>query len=299
MPKPYQVSNMNILYLVTGKNPLHHAQTYFSMYSFLNQTEVHDRVYVITDAPEFYERLQSKINIIRINQMQLKDWQGEHSFFWRAKIKALEHICGLHPNESVLYLDTDTFLFGNLESLKLTLENPVMHLNEGKLSERKSKTEKRMWKGVKNKVFGGITIHENHCMWNAGVVGIPANKGLKISELALSICDEMLMEGITPYFIEQFSSSVALSENGDIKSGEKYIAHYWSNKEKWNQAIHEFIITSSLKNNSLEDDIKAISQFDFSENAVLKRVPNTQIRLKKLVEKWFPSIDINFAKNTQ
>jgi lipopolysaccharide biosynthesis glycosyltransferase len=280
---------MNILYLVIGKNPLHHAQTCFSIYSFLNQTDVTDRVYVITDAPEFYNRLSEKINIIPVNQAQLEDWQGEHKFFWRAKIMALEHICTLHPDESVLYLDTDTFLFGNLETLKSDLKNPMMHLNEGKLSERKSKTEKRMWQGVKNKIFGGITIEEKHCMWNAGVVGIPANKGLKICELALNICDEMLSEGVTPYFIEQFSSSVALSENGDMKAADKYIGHYWSNKDEWTDAIYQFLITSTLKNNSLEADIEAINQFDFSKNAVLKRVPNTQIRLKKLVEKWFPS----------
>ncbi|MCX6296448.1 MAG: hypothetical protein NTX97_10350, partial [Bacteroidetes bacterium] len=228
---------MNILYLVIGENPLHHAQTCFSIYSFLNQTNATDRVYVITDVPDFYNRLSEKINIIPINQAQLKDWQGEHKFFWRAKIKALEHICTLHPDESVLYLDTDTFLFGNLETLKSDLKNPMMHLNEGKLSERKSKTEKRMWQGVKNKIFGGITIQENHCMWNAGVVGIPANKGLKICELALTICDGMLAEKVTPYFIEQFSSSVALSENGDMKAADKYIGHYWSNKDEWTDEI--------------------------------------------------------------
>lgn len=286
---------MNILYLVTGKNPLHHAQTCFSIYSFLNQTEVHDRVYVVTDAPEFYSRLNPKINIIPINQIQLKDWKGEHKFFWRAKIKVLEHICTLHPDESVLYLDTDTFLFGNLKTLKSDLKNPMMHLNEGKLSERESKTEKRMWWGVKNKVFGGITINEKHCMWNAGVVGIPANEGLKICELALTICDGMLSKKITPYFIEQFSSSLALSENGDIKAADKYIAHYWSNKDEWTDEIYQFIIISTLKNNTVEDDIAAISHFNFGKNAVLKRVPNTQIRLKKLVEKWFPSINKKFV----
>jgi hypothetical protein len=286
---------MNILYLIIGENHQHHAQTYFSICTFLHQTDVHDRIYVITDSPDFYKRLGEKVNIIPINQAQLKDWQGEYKFFWRAKIKALEHICNLHPDEPVLYLDTDTFLFSDLKLLKLDLQNPMMHLLEGKLSERKSKTEKQMWQGVKNKVFGGITIHEKHGMWNAGVVGIPAHKGLKICSLALNVCDELLREKITPYFIEQFSSSVALSENGDMKPAEKYIGHYWSNKEEWSDAIQRFIINSSLKNNSLETDIEDIKQFDFSKIAILKRIPNTQKRLKKLVEKWFPSVDKEFV----
>ena len=285
---------MNILYLVIGKDPLHHVQTYFSICSFLRQTDIHDRVYVMTDAPEFYERLRDKSNVIQINEAQLKDWQGEFKFFWRAKIKVLEHICTLHPTESVLYLDTDTFLFGSLNMLKSELKSPIMHLNEGKLSQRKSKTEKRMWQDVKNKVFGGIIIEEKHCMWNAGVVGIPANEGLKVCKLALTICDEMLVEKVTPYFIEQFSSSLALSENGNIGAGDKYIAHYWSNKDEWTDEIYQFMITSTLKNNTVEDDIEAMSSFNFGKNAVLKRTPNTQIRLKKLVEKWFPSINKKF-----
>lgn len=286
---------MNILYLVFGENQQNHAQAYFSICSFLGQMDAHDRVYVMTDAPDFYERLNGKIEILTINKTQLDDWQGTHQFFWRAKIKAIEHICRLQPKESVLYLDTDTFLYSDLKKLKSDLENPVMHLNEGALCKLKSKTEKLMWKQVGNKTFGGIQIQSHHAMWNAGVVGIPANKGLKICQLALDICDDMLVANVTRRLIEQFALGVALSENGDIKSAESYIGHYWSNKEEWSIAIQRFIINSTLKNNTLSSDIEDIKQFNFSKIAILKRIPNTQKRLKKIVEKWFPSADKLFV----
>jgi hypothetical protein len=282
---------MNILYLVFGENQQNHAQAYFSICSFLGQMDAHDRVYVMTDAPDFYERLNEKIKILTINKTQLDNWQGTHQFFWRAKIKAIEHICRLHPKESVLYLDTDTFLYSDIKALKTDLENPVMHLNEGALSELKSKTEKLMWQQVGNKNFGSVQIQAHHAMWNAGVVGIPANKGLKICQLALDICDDMLVANVTRRLIEQFALGVALSENGDMKPAESYIGHYWSNKEEWSVFIQRFIINSSLKNNSLETDIEDIKRFNFSKIAILKRIPNTQIRLKKLIEKWFPSED--------
>jgi hypothetical protein len=262
--------------------------------------DAHDRVYVMTDAPDFYERLNGKIKILTINKTQLDDWKGTHQFFWRAKIKAIEHICTLHPKESVLYLDTDTFLYSDLKRLKSDLDNPVMHLNEGALSELKSKTEKLMWQQVGNKNFGSVQIQTHHAMWNAGAVGIPANKGLKICQLALDICDDMLVANVTQRLIEQFALGVALSENGDMKPAESYIGHYWSNKEEWSIAIQRFIINSSLKNNSLETDIENIKRFNFSKMSILKRIPNTQIRLKKLVEKWFPSKNKTFitAKTT-
>ncbi len=286
---------MNILYLVFGENQQNHAQAYFSICSFLGQMDAHDRVYVMTDAPDFYERLNGKIEIITINKTQLDDWQGKHQFFWRAKIKAIEHICRLHPDEAILYSDTDTFLYSDIKILKSDLENPVMHLNEGALSQLKSKTEKLMWQQVGNKVFGGVLIQPHHAMWNAGVVGVPAHKGLEICQLALDICDDMLVANVTRRLIEQFALGVALSENGDMKPAENYIGHYWSNKEEWSVAIQRFIINSSLKNNSLKVDIQDIKQFDFSKIAILKRIPNTQRRLKKLIEKWFPSEDKGFV----
>jgi len=285
---------MNVLYLVFGENQQNHAQAYFSICSFLGHMDANDRVYVMTDAPNFYERLNGRIDILTINKTQLDDWQGKHQFFWRAKIKAIEYICGLYPEESVLYLDTDTFLYSNIKKLKSDLKNSVMHLNEGALSKLKSKTEKLMWQQVENQTFGGVQIQSHHCMWNAGTVGIPAHKGLDICQLALNICDDMLVANITRRLIEQFALGVALSENGDMKPADKYIGHYWSNKDEWTDAIYQFIINSTLKNDSLETDIENIKYFDFSKYSVLKRIPNTQKRLKKLVEKWFPSEDKKF-----
>jgi hypothetical protein len=285
---------MNILYLVFGNEQRNHSQAYFSICSFLRQMEASDRIFVMTDNPNFYARLGERINILTINQELLNVWQGEYQFFWRAKIKAIEHICTLHPEQQTLYLDTDTFLFSELNQLKNVLKNPVMHLNEGKLSKLKSKTDKMMWQQVGNRTFGGITINPEHCMWNAGVVGIPADKGQLMTELALNICDDMLKENVTRRLIEQFSLSVALSEKGDLQAAEPFIGHYWSNKDEWNEAIQKFMLESFLKGNSIQDDIEAIANFNFSKIAILKRIPNTQIRLKKVISKWFPSEDKQF-----
>ncbi|MDZ7898405.1 MAG: hypothetical protein U5N85_10335 [Arcicella sp.] len=286
---------MNILYLVFGNEQRNHSQAYFSICSFLGQMEASDRIFVMTDNPNFYDRLSKRINTLTINLELLNTWQGEYKFFWRAKIKAIEHICHLHPEQQTLYLDTDTFLFSTLNQLKDQLKNPVMHLNECELSQLKSKTDKMMWQQVGNRTFGGININSNHCMWNAGVVGIPANKGQMVTELALNVCDDMLKKNITRRLIEQFSLSVALSEKGNLQAAEPFIGHYWSNKDEWNEAIQKFMLKSFLKGNSVQDDIEAISTFDFSKIAIQKRIPNTQLRLKKIISKWFPSEDQAFV----
>lgn len=288
---------MNILYLVFGNDQRNHSQAYFSICSFLAQMDATDRVFIMTDNSDLYTRLGKRINILETNQEHLTKWQGEYKFFWRAKIKAIEYISRLYPHEATLYLDTDTFLFSSLNELKTLLKNPVMHLNEGNLSKLKSKTEKTMWQQVGGRTFGNIPINSEHCMWNAGVVGIPANKGQIISESALTICDDMLKEDVTRRLIEQFSLSVALSENGNLQAAEPYIGHYWSNKEEWNEAIQKFMAASFLKGHTIQEDIEAISTFDFSKIALQKRIPNTQIRLKKVISKWFPSKDKAFISS--
>jgi hypothetical protein len=249
---------------------------------------------VITDAPNFYVRFGDRVQIIEINQTQIEAWKGEYNFVFRAKIKAIEYVCQLYPNQPTLYLDSDTFLFTDLKLLKDSLVNPLMHMKEGLLSELKSKTIRKLWETVRGREFAGIKIQANHAMWNAGVVGIPAGQGLKITDLVLQICDKILAERVGKWIVEQFSFSIVMSENGNLQATEPFIGHYWSNKEGWNEEIEKFMLTSFLKGNSVQDDIKAISEFDFSKIAIQKRIPNTQMRLKKIIEKWFPSEDKAF-----
>ncbi len=286
---------MNILYLVFGDEQLYHSQAYFSICSFSSQMEVSDRVLVMTDTPNFYVRFGNKVQIIEINQTQIEEWKGEHNFVFRAKIKAIEYACQLYPNQPLMYLDSDTFLFNDLRLLKKSIVNPLMHLREGLLSELKSKTIQNLWRTVEGHELEGIQIQTKHAMWNAGVVGLPANQGLKITNSVLKICDEILAMKVGKWIVEQFSFSIVMSEIGNLQPAEPFIAHYWSNKEEWNEAIQQFMLKSFLKKSSVQDDILAISQFNFSKIAIQKRIPNTQIRLKKLVEKWFPSEDKLFV----
>jgi hypothetical protein len=285
---------MNILYLIFGDEQLYHSQAYFSICSFLCRMEATDRVLIMTDAPDFYVRFNDRVQIIEVNQAQIEAWKGEYNFVFRAKIKAIEYACQLYPNEPTIYLDSDTFLFNDLKLLSKSIANPLMHTREGLMSELKSKTIRKLWQTVKGREFAGIQIQAKHAMWNAGVVGIPAGQGLKITDLVLQICDKILAEKVGKWVVEQFSFSIVMSENGNLKPVENYIGHYWSNKEEWNEAIQKFMLNSFLKGNSVQDDIKAISEFNFSKIAIQKRIPNTQIRLEKLVKKWFPSEDKAF-----
>jgi hypothetical protein len=281
---------MDLLFLTFGPNIKNHYQANFCILSFLKQREQVNSINIYTDHPEFYTHLSQFVNVVQVTEQLLQEWKGEHDFFWRVKIKAIEDFMlkgGQHP---VVYLDSDTFLHQDLGSFQQQLAqgSAFMHEQEGKLSELRSKTEKTMWSQVQDKAFGGVTITASSSMWNAGVVAIPAQKNLEAIQLAQHICDDMCAAGVSRRLIEQFAISVALDTTYGLQPASPWIGHYWSTKDDWNEAITAFFLESLLKSYTLEEDIRRMDTFNFSQLPIRKKVKNTRIRLLKLVDKLFP-----------
>ncbi len=291
---------MNLLYLTFGENISNHIQAHFSILSFLTHQEDIHTINVITDTPDFYNSLEHRINIIKINEETLKEWKGKYDFFWRIKIKAIEMLCSMYMNEPVVYLDSDTFLYSKIKPISdaLLKGTAFMHEKEGELSKAKSKTEKRMWHQLKDGTFGNIKMVASHAMFNAGVVATPNQKNNAECLLAVQICDEMCKQGVTKRLIEQFALSVALHEMYGLQEAKNAIAHYWSNKESWNSAIENFLLSANFKSFTFEQTIEAIKDFNFSEQPVKIKAKNTNRRLRNLTDKFFPHQDLLFIKNT-
>ncbi|WP_207435305.1 hypothetical protein [Sabulibacter ruber] len=281
---------MNLLFLTFGPNIKNHFQANFAILSFLPYLKEQHRIYVYTDYPNLYQHLQDHVQVVTATPEQLTQWKGPHNFFWRVKIKAIEQLVQQHPDQSVMYLDSDVFLYRNPEELcsELAAGKAFMHLCEGKLSELKSKTDKRMWSQVKGLNIGNLQITENHHMWNAGVVTLPAQKNLEAIQLALQICDTLCAQKVTPRLIEQFALSVALEETYELCEAKPWIAHYWGNKDEWNECINQFFMESHLQGLSLDQDIARLQQFNFKSLALLKRPKNTRTRLINVVDSLFP-----------
>ena len=288
---------MQLLYLVFGKNLQNHFQANFSILSFLRQGKgVLTGITVVTDAPDFYRQLGAAITVEAIDAATLQAWQGAHNFFWRAKIKAMEHVARQQTHAPLLYLDTDTFLHGLLPELAqlLATGTALMHEAEGPLAQLPSKTERRMWEQVQGRAFGGISISAQHQMWNAGAVAVPAVRNLEAIALALRICDDMCAQQVTPRLIEQFALSVALAETYPMQEAKPYIGHYWSTKEEWNASISAFLLESHLKQRTLAAELEALADFDYQQLPVKKKTRNTQHRLNRLVSKLLPPREVEF-----
>ena len=284
---------MNLVYLAFGNNITIHSQANFSILTFLSQKQCFNKIIVLTDNPEFYKHLSSEdcIKIEAINDEVLNTWKGEYNFFWRIKIKALEYVFNLNPSQHILYLDADTFLFNGLEFIVKSLDSGknIMHLNEGKLSMIKSKTTSKMWNQIKDNTYAGISINKEHCMWNAGVVGVSKLTAKETLAQALIICDQMCEEKVTDRLIEQFALSLALNSKTNLVSAERYIGHYWGNKEEWNRFINATLLKFYFGKYNLNQQVVFLTTTNFSSLPVLIKIPNTRKRLVKLVTKLFPN----------
>lgn len=286
---------MHLLYLTFGPNAANHALATFSALTFLRQRAALGgagfRIHVFTDAPAWYRHLTDHVELTELTPAQLQEWRGEVDFFWRIKIKALEHLAARFPGEPLLYLDADTFLHGDgARHLQAPLGagTALMHEPEGPLAALPSKTERLMWQQVRGQAFGGVTITERHAMWNAGAVGIPGARAATALPLALRLCDEMCARGVTRRLIEQFALSVALTETGPLEAARPAVGHFWSTKEAWQTRIDAFLLASRLQSRSVAADLAALADFDFRAAPVYERRRSTAAKLHRLADKLFP-----------
>jgi len=291
---------MKIVLHTFGTNQTFYLQSTFLILNWLQYRNKIDSINVITNQPAYYKKLEKYINIIVVDERTINQWKGEFGFVFRVKLKALELVITQNSDKHpILYLDTDTFIYNGFDELKdsLLTGKGIMHINEGKLSECPDRSGSRMWKRIKNQTFGGNTITENDCMWNAGVIGIPANHCNEIIGTAIKMCDEMCNKIPVNFLIEQFCVSITLQRKVEMQAASGWIAHYWGKRDSWNNLILAFFTESYMKNCSIEDDMERITNFNFEQIPIVIIPRNTELKLHKLVNKYFkPRVYINLQQ---
>jgi len=120
-----------------GTSQTFYLQSTFLIINLLQYRDAIDSITVVTEDPSFYKRVEKFINILPVSGKILNEWKGESGFLYRIKLKALELIISqAQGNETILYLDTDTFVYQGFNETKSSLLSGkgLMHNNEGKLS---------------------------------------------------------------------------------------------------------------------------------------------------------------------
>ena len=87
---------MNILYLIFGDRLSDHLQARLSILTFMRQMRPHDRIFVVTTSPQYYGGI-GPVSPLPVTDATIKEWEGPLHFFWRVKIKAMQHLLSIRP----------------------------------------------------------------------------------------------------------------------------------------------------------------------------------------------------------
>ncbi|RYY62705.1 MAG: hypothetical protein EOO05_01805 [Chitinophagaceae bacterium] len=288
---------MHLLLMTFGNNERHHLQACFCVYSFLAKNARLSSINIMTDRPEFYKNIENKLNVIPVTAATLKEWKGSYDYFWRIKIKAIGQLCSEHPGEPVIYLDTDTFLYHDFEAAHRIVASghAGMHRNEAPLNAIPTRTARRMYEKLKGRPLGNITDLSAFNMWNAGVIITPNTNDLAEITLALEICDEMSRLDVPEHFIEQFSVSIAMHQVYQLQPAESFLAHYWSNKDEWNQLISVFFQRCYLEALSQQQTMERFSTLALGSIPVNRKIKRMKTKLQKTVDRLFPDRNLEYV----
>lgn len=279
---------MNIVYFIFGHTKSYYQQAFFSIYTALANKDDSDQVIVITENALYFRQLADLITIIPISKEQINEWKGMYNYSFRVKIKALEMLSVKYPNRDMMFLDGDTFIYKPLAKLKAELSKGqhFFHLNEGTLPSLNTKSEKKLWRQIKHKKYAGITINEDTCMWNSGVIAMSA-KNLAAIPLALQITDEMCADNVTCFTKEQLAFGIASSQFSSLKPADHVVGHYWANKEVWEAKIGNWLTYCMMTNMSAQDMIADVKNFQFDTIPVYVKYSSSYRKLNKLLFNMF------------
>lgn len=217
----------NILYLVTGDNPIYREELICSLLS-LNHVMQNDNFSVTIYSDHTIDLDQSfkfQVSFITLTKETIDNWLAKSNFLLALKPHVINHFLEMKGG-NVLFLDTDTYfiddplpLFKAIAAGKL-----ILHLKENSVKGRKDLSQYLIKKYFIDSNNNTFQISLNTTMWNSGVVGINTHNRSIISKI-IHLVDQMRID-TKWHTIEQFAFSYFFQQQSLI-SADQYIAHYW------------------------------------------------------------------------
>jgi hypothetical protein len=231
----------NYVYLLYGPNEACFLEAAYSVGTLLKRIDpASGRVIIFTDQPE---KIAAWPVVCESITGQLAAMQGETHFIHRTKLcvilRCLEQYSG-----NVLFLDSDTFVRGDLRSLtnKLSPGRVIMDSFE-------SKNPLPELTAFQTTFSDRSSYHYTKAAWmcNSGVMGVQRQDALLIQH-ALELCDALLATGSKRHTLEQFSlSEIFRISRAEIIYSKDVIVHYVKTKTYMRRKIAKHMRRTRLQ----------------------------------------------------
>lgn len=253
--------------MALGDEEFRFWQAHHCLLSLLAHAPGPGEVVVVTDHPERFRWFEGRVRIHALSAADLAQWVGPNRYFLRALIQTLRLAAAMQPAADVaVYVDADTQAQAPLGPLVEAARGGriAMDRREYLLAVDRRRGSRRLWRQVGGRTWAGVAVHERTEMWNTGITAVGA-ADYPLVDRALAACDAMLAGGIDHYLTEQIAMSAVLSGEGravevNPPGRAPLVAHYWGNKEPWNDAICRRLATIHLAGIPLDEVLAQLRQ---------------------------------------
>jgi hypothetical protein len=210
----------NYIYLIYGDSEDSYTEAAYSIGTLKRRLAADSQIVVFTDRPE---KIKDWPVVCESVAGELAAMRGKKDFSHRAKLGAILKCFERHPG-NVIYLDSDTFIRGDIEGLaaRLAPGTAIMHRFEC-VNPELGLAE------FQTTLAGGIhyRFSAESQMFNAGVIGLHCDD-VRLIRIALELCDAILEFGGTRiHTSEQFAVSEAMRICGiKMLEARRVIEHY-------------------------------------------------------------------------
>ena len=204
------------------------------------------RTLVFTDQPAAFQPYFDGLPVAYelLTPDRLTEWRGPGQYVHRVKLACLAHTLHQHPNDDLLFCDSDTFFVAEADQLlqRLRPGTSLMHQREYRLEEavdiyaafHQAKYPRKLLELISERTFRvgtqKVRFRKAHYSWNSGVLGLGAALGSAISDI-MALNDEIYAH--THWFTsEQIAFSLALPVLSRVIPAEQYVLHYWGQQQK-------------------------------------------------------------------
>lgn len=234
------------------------------------------RIVIYTDKPSYFDSYFSGLNIqyVLLTNDLLALMLNGTGFIHRRKVWVINETFKNYVGEDVIFIDSDTFFTENPIKLleNLVKGSSLMHKREhtiGDLSKMFiSYNQAEFPTAFVNYIDGrefiiansSIVFNKQDYIWNSGVLGLSADFSA-FMPAAFKLTDEFFIN--SKWFIsEQIAFSLLLQRTTKLFASDRYIFHYWGNRQK---KLMDSLILKLFENQGKDslrnsDFIKSISK---------------------------------------
>lgn len=281
--------DQNLVFLSYGAES-EFRRAIFSILSFYAWSAASDiqrtRIVVYTDQPHFFQTYldRPEIEYVVMTPQVMEEMLGGTLFYHRRKIASIDMTFKKYPQDSVIFIDSDTFFTGDATILfnGITKEDAFMHQREYTFEQGlgifKSFNEGEFPQAFidyisdRELIIGGkperFTRHDYG--WNSGVLGLHSSFAEYMPDV-FRLNDEFY-ENSRWFISEQIAFSLILQRRKTLHEADEFVLHYWGKRQK--------VMLDKL----LVDLLKRYKLAELKDKTLIKRI-TTRWKFKVEVDK--------------